>query len=232
MPPVTVPVKKTPKISDLIKDPEPRQEFSSAMPAETVPAKEEVVRQPSVGMVSEESEMPSVSTEEGAEGQMESVAASADSAVDSSSDLSSNSAVVSAADSSSDIPSSSEKELVVDERFKEAWGIMFELLFREIATIYYPLKGVIPSIHHNVIQVKVKNEMMKDNFESRVRLALEYLRNNYDPRIDDIQVEIETNQEQTSKLIYDTQDKLNDLKKENPDLPEFLKILNLSAKDM
>ena len=119
-----------------------------------------------------------------------------------------------------------------DEKFVSAWNTMFELLFREIATIYYPLKGVLPSIKNNIIQVKVKNEMMKDNFESRVRLALEYLRNNFDQRIDDIQVEVEANPAQTSKLIYDTQDKMNDLNKENPDLPEFLKILNLSAKDM
>ena len=119
-----------------------------------------------------------------------------------------------------------------DEKFVNAWNTMFELLFREIATIYYPLKGVVPSIENNIIHVKVKNEMMKDNFESRIRLALEYLRNNFNQRIDDIQVEIEANPAQTSKLIYDTQDKMNDLNKENPDLPEFLKILNLSAKDM
>lgn len=119
-----------------------------------------------------------------------------------------------------------------DERFVNAWNTMFELLFREIATIYYPLKGVVPSIENNIIHVKVKNEMMKDNFESRIRLALEYLRNNFDQRVDDIQVEVEVNPAQTSKLIYDTQDKMNDLNKENPELPEFLKILNLSAKDM
>ena len=120
----------------------------------------------------------------------------------------------------------------VDERFMEAWNTMFELLFREIPTVYYPLKGETPQMEQHIIHVKVKNEMMKENFESRVRLALEYLRNNYDPRLDDIQVEIEVNPEQTSKLIYDTQDKMNDLYRENPDLPEFLKILNLSAKDM
>ena len=119
-----------------------------------------------------------------------------------------------------------------DEKFKEAWGTMFELLFREIATIYYPLKGMVPVIEHNIIQVKVKNESMKENFESRKRLALEYLRNNYDPRIDDIQVDVDVQTETVNKVIYDTQDKLNDLKKENPDLPDFLKILNLSAKDM
>ncbi|MBO4655722.1 MAG: hypothetical protein J5644_09275 [Bacteroidales bacterium] len=119
-----------------------------------------------------------------------------------------------------------------DEKFETAWNTMFELLFREIPTVYYPMKGMTPQMKGHVIQVMVKNEMMKDNFESRVRLALEYLRNNYDPKVDDIVVEIEKTQEQPSKLIYDTQDKMNDLNKENPDLPEFLKILNLSAKDM
>lgn len=119
-----------------------------------------------------------------------------------------------------------------DEKFKEAWGTMFELLFREIATIYYPLKGMVPAIENNIIQVKVKNESMKENFESRTRLALEYLRNNYDPRIDDIHVEVDAQTETVNKVIYDTQDKMNDLKMENPDLPDFLKILNLSAKDM
>ena len=124
------------------------------------------------------------------------------------------------------------KEQVVDEKFKHAWTTMFELLFREIATIYYPLKEVVPPIENNIIHVKVKNEMMKDTFESRVRLALEYLRSNYDPRIDNIEVELDTSASQTSKLIYDTQDKMNDLRRENQDLPDFLKILNLSAKDM
>lgn len=134
-----------------------------------------------------------------------------------------------------DTPSETEVPQAIsssDEKFVSAWNTMFELLFREIATIYYPLKGVVPSIENNIIHVKVKNEMMKDNFESRIRLALEYLRNNFNQRIDDIQVEVETNPAQTSKLIYDTQDKMNDLNKENPELPEFLKILNLSAKDM
>ena len=128
--------------------------------------------------------------------------------------------------------SENENELAVDEKFKDAWGTMFELLFREIATIYYPLKGMVPTIQQNVIQVKVKNEMMKENFESRIRLALEYLRNNYDPRIDNINVEVDAQTEATAKVIYDTQDKMNDLRSQNPDLPDFLKILNLSAKDM
>lgn len=135
-------------------------------------------------------------------------------------------------DEADNITETKTDELSVDEKFKESWGTMFELLFREIATIYYPLKGMVPEIKHNVIYVKVKNESMKENFESRTRLALEYLRNNYDSRIEDIKVEVDVQTETVNKVIYDTQDKMNDLKRENPDLPEFLKILNLSAKDM
>ena len=173
VPPVTAPVKRTPRINDLMKDPEPEIE-------PVVPAQNE-----------------SESSENNAPEQLEPA-----------------------------------NEVEADEKFKEAWHTMFELLFREIATIYYPLKEMVPSIQHNVIQVKVRNEMMKENFESRVRLALEYLRNNYDPRIDDIRVEVDSVSEPVTKVIYDTQDKMNDLSRENPDLPDFVKILNLSAKDM
>ena len=173
MPPVTAPVKRTPRINDLLIDPEP--EIEPVVPAQNK---------------SESSEISAPEQPEPA------------------------------------------NEVEADEKFKEAWHTMFELLFREIATIYYPLKEMVPSIQHNVIQVKVRNEMMKENFESRVRLALEYLRNNYDPRIDDIRVEVDSVSEPVTKVIYDTQDKMNDLSRENPDLPDFVKILNLSAKDM
>lgn len=121
---------------------------------------------------------------------------------------------------------------VVDENFETAWNTMFDLLFVKIATVYYPMKGVIPKLKDNVIYVKVKNELMKENFEPQIRLALEYLRNNYSPKIDNIVVRVEEVKEEKSTLIYDTQDKMNDLWRENPQMPEFLKILNLSAKDM
>lgn len=119
----------------------------------------------------------------------------------------------------------------IDEKFAEKWTEMFELLFREIPTIYYPLEKVIPPIKDNIITVTVKNELMKENFESRIRLALEYLRNHYSPQVNDIQVVVKTDEKPKEKLIYDTQDKMNDLRIQNPDLPEFLDILKLSAKD-
>ena len=221
MPPVTVPVKKTPKISDVLQDP-------VSVAASVQPS---VAEQPTSNAETHASEISQASAEpqeREKEASLETFVADVKPEI---SEVSGKVTDIEAVDTQLEtetlqVISSS------DEKFKNAWNTMFELLFREIATIYYPLKGVVPQIHHNVIQVKVKNEMMKENFESRVRLALEYLRNNYDPRIDDIKVEIEINPEQSTKLIYDTQDKLNDLKKENPDLPEFLKILNLSAKDM
>jgi hypothetical protein len=208
-------VKKTPKISDLVKDPEP--------------VKENVVDIPADVQVAE----PGTPSETEIRERVSEVALEPNNASDMLSEVSDSSGPVSEEKLASEGESSENgNELAVDEKFKEVWGTMFELLFREIATIYYPLKGWTPTIKHNIILVKVKNEMMKENFESRVRLALEYLRNNYDPRIDDIHVEVDANTEPVAKVIYDTQDKLNDLRSENPDLPEFLKILNLSAKDM
>lgn len=120
----------------------------------------------------------------------------------------------------------------VDEDFETVWNTMFDLLFAKIATVYYPLKGVIPQLKNNVIYVTVKNELMKENYEPQIRLALEYLRNNYNPQIDNIVLRVEEVKEEKSTLIYDTQDKMNDLRRENPAIPEFLRILNLSAKDM
>lgn len=224
MPPVTVPVKKTPKISDVLQDPLPVT--TSVQPA--------AAEQPTLNAETHASEISQASAEpqeRTGEASSEFPVAEVEQETLEVSENSEKSTDTEAVDT----PSETEAPQAIsssDEKFVSAWNTMFELLFREIATIYYPLKGVVPSIENNIIHVKVKNEMMKDNFESRIRLALEYLRNNFNQRIDDIQVEIEANPAQTSKLIYDTQDKMNDLNKENPDLPEFLKILNLSAKDM
>lgn len=233
MPPVTVPVKKTPKISDVLQDP---VLVSSSSMTEAIEQSQENAENPTLPV-----DQADAASQEEADAD---VPNSENPIADDKQEISevSEDQEKSTGTEAMDTPVETEEPAggdganqalsSSDEKFASAWNTMFELLFREIATIYYPLKGVVPSIKNNIIHVKVKNEMMKDNFESRVRLALEYLRNNFDQRIDDIQVEVEVNPAQTSKLIYDTQDKMNDLNKENPDLPEFLKILNLSAKDM
>ena len=243
---MTVPVKKTPRIGDLLKDPEPvKDEADGDTVVKTTGKELDVEVMPNSATESQTEQAPNRADPQGdnpnesqlnneALASVEMGSVSDSSAVESQSptnlEKNENSTETIVGETDTETPVSS-NELAVDEKFKEAWSTMFELLFREIATIYYPLKGVVPTIEHNIIKVKVKNESMKENFESRIRLALEYLRNNYDPRIDDIQVEVDA-QTETVKVIYDTQDKMNDLRSENPDLPEFLKILNLSAKDM
>ena len=224
MPPVTVPVKKTPKISDVLQDPLP-------VTTSVQPAAAEQPASNAESPISQLSQASAEPQEREKEASSEASVADVKPEISEVSEVSGKSTDLEVENTAmgTEAPQAISSS---DEKFVSAWNTMFELLFREIATIYYPLKGVVPSIENNIIHVKVKNEMMKDNFESRIRLALEYLRNNFNQRIDDIQVEIEANPAQTSKLIYDTQDKMNDLNKENPDLPEFLKILNLSAKDM
>lgn len=234
-----MPVKKIPKISDLVKDPEPVKEHADSSSAEktvelsaledttTVQGTETQLKQ-----IQQESAAPAENISEPQSDNQENLSSVDTENVETSALSDAQSVDVLLTEKTENVAETTVEELSVDEKFKASWGTMFELLFREIATIYYPLKGMVPEIKHNVIHVKVKNESMKENFESRTRLALEYLRNNYDSRIDGIKVEVDAQTETVNKVIYDTQDKMNDLKRENPDLPEFLKILNLSAKDM
>lgn len=221
VPPVIAPVKTITKIKDVLSDPELVVSSSQPTAMEQTSASTET-------LVSQDGTASTESQEEKDEAVYGNSVAEVESEV---AEVSKESIDSEAVDTSTETETT-QNNSSADEKFVSAWNNMFELLFREIATIYYPLKDVIPPVKNNIIYLKVKNEMMKDNFESRIRLALEYLRKNYDPRIDDIVVEVDTSETPATKLIYDTQDKMNDLRRENQDLPEFLKILNLSAKDM
>ena len=102
--------------------------------------------------------------------------------------------------------------------------------FRKIPLILHPLDGYIPEIKDNIITVKLKNDFQKDYFEPEIRHLLSYLRNQYDDRIEDIQLLVDESVE-TKKIIYDLVDKMDDLKKENPEFENFISILKLHAND-
>lgn len=230
MPPAAIPVKRTPKINSLIKDAEVKLEDAVAEKTDSNPAQEEE-KKPEVEISATTDDDNSAAADtaninvekENTEEKAAEMRPEADE------DEPIGKGIVSAGIR---INRSFEKTAKTsDEKFVTEWNNMFELLFREIPTVYYPLKGVLPDFDGNIIRVKVKNELMKENFESRIRLALEYLRSHVSPTIDNIKVEL-IKTEEKSKLIYDTQDKINDLQKENADLPEFLKILQLSPKDL
>lgn len=114
--------------------------------------------------------------------------------------------------------------------FAEHWKIIFAQVFEKIPLILHPLDGYIPEIKDNIITVKLKNDFQKDYFGPEIRHLLSYLRNQYDDQIEDIQLVVDESVE-TKKIIYDLVDKMDDLKKENPEFENFISILKLHAND-
>lgn len=115
-------------------------------------------------------------------------------------------------------------------KLAEHWNIMLDLIFAKVPTILFPLKDKTPILKDNILITKVKNNIQSEHFESKKRDVLAYFRNNFDPKIDDITVVIDTQME-SKKIIYDTKDKIEFLQNKNPQISNFIDILNLTVKE-
>jgi len=117
-----------------------------------------------------------------------------------------------------------------EAKLAEHWNIMLDLIFAKVPTILFPLKDQTPIFKDNILITKVKNNIQSEHFESKKRDVLAYFRNNFDPKIDDITVVIDTQME-SKKIIYDTKDKIEFLQNKNPQISNFIDILNLTVKE-
>lgn len=114
--------------------------------------------------------------------------------------------------------------------FPKYWNEMFETVFKDIPTIYYPLKEYVPTIQDNVIEINLKNDLQKDHFDPKIREVLAYLRTNFNEAIEDIVVRVDESVV-TRKVIYDTADKMKNLTEQNPSFEDFNAILELRVKE-
>jgi hypothetical protein len=114
--------------------------------------------------------------------------------------------------------------------FAQIWAEMFEEIFVEVPTIYYPLKGITPEIKENIIEVRLKNELQKEYFEPKIRDILAYLRSNVSNLFEDIKIQVDETLV-TRKVIYDTVDKMKNLAEQNPNFEQFNSILDLRVKE-
>ena len=96
--------------------------------------------------------------------------------------------------------------------------------------IYYPLKDIIPTMKDDVVRFEVQNEFQKNQCEMYKRAMLEYWRNHFSINVDDMEIVTNENLE-TKKVIYSTEDKLNNMMEQNSELQNFLKELNFRVKD-
>ena len=115
--------------------------------------------------------------------------------------------------------------------FIQHWEKIVDLYFEKVPTVYYALKKeYIPEIVDNVVQIKVKNQLQKEDIDVRIREILSYLRNNFDNSIDNVEVHVDGTIASKAKIM-DARDKMNLLNEQNKSLPEFLQILKLTIKE-
>ncbi len=122
-------------------------------------------------------------------------------------------------------PSDANKSFTI-ELLMEHWTPMVQAVFSQIPTIYASLLHYAPTIEQNIINIVLKNERQETDFQGKKHEVLAYLRANCCEAIEDIVLTIDINME-TKKFILDDNDKYEELRRQNPDITDFIKILNL-----
>ena len=114
------------------------------------------------------------------------------------------------------------------EKFKEQWDAMVDSVFSKVPTLLTPLKNYPLEVKNNVVYLKLRNSMQVDDFSIKKVSVLQYLRNHFDPNINDMEVSIDDKTE-LKKYILDEKDKIQELQHQNPDFAEFMQTLHLQS---
>ena len=114
------------------------------------------------------------------------------------------------------------------EKFKEQWDAMVDNVFSKVPTLLAPLKNYPLEVKNNVVYLKLRNSMQVDDFSIKKVSVLQYLRNHFDPNINDVEVSIDDKTE-LKKYILDEKDKIQELQHQNPDFAEFMQTLHLQS---
>ena len=115
------------------------------------------------------------------------------------------------------------------EDFAECWKQMVDSIFQKKPAFYHQLYDYLPGYENDVISVDVENDFQKNQLEMSKRAMLEYWRNHFQLNVDDIEFVIR--EHERKKVIYTSEDKVNNMLEQNPELKDFLQVLNFRIKD-
>ena len=115
------------------------------------------------------------------------------------------------------------------EDFAECWKQMVDSIFQKKPAFYHQLYDYLPNYENDVIYVDVENDFQKNQLEMSKRAMLEYWRNHYQLNVDEIEFVIR--EHERKKVIYTSEDKVNNMLEQNPGLMDFLQVLNFRIKD-
>lgn len=114
--------------------------------------------------------------------------------------------------------------------FLQHWTNMIDVVFANEPTLRSPLKYYTPELKEMDVHITVKNEIQETDFAAKKNEVLQYLRSHFDNRLNDIVTHVNVAHD-NKKFVLNEDDKLIELKKQNPDLQEFINSLSLRLKN-
>ena len=106
---------------------------------------------------------------------------------------------------------------------------MVDFVFAKKPAFYHQLRDYLPRFENEIIYVDVENDFQKNQLEMSKRAMLEYWRNQFQLNVNDIEFVI--HEHEKKKVIYTSEDKVNNMLEQNPELKDFLQVLNFRIKD-
>ena len=129
----------------------------------------------------------------------------------------------------SPLPETENAEPQPEETFETCWQKMVDVIFQKKPAFYHQLKDYLPRYENDVIYVDVENDFQKNQLEMSKRAMLEYWRNQF--RLNVNEIEFVIHEHEKKKVIYTSEDKVNNMLEQNPELKDFLQVLNFRIKD-
>lgn len=117
-----------------------------------------------------------------------------------------------------------------EQLFLQHWAKMIDIVFADEPTLHSPLKYYAPELKKMDIYLTLKNEIQETDFSAKKNEVLQYIRSHFDNRINDIVTQVNVAHD-NKKFVLNEDDKLIELKKQNPDLQEFINSLSLRLKN-
>lgn len=120
--------------------------------------------------------------------------------------------------------------VVKQENFEDCWKQMVDEMLSHNAILSYTLNKYIPKYENDTIIVELSNPFQSEELQKRIRSLVEYWRCHFKLNLDDIEVKVVEDLNR-SEAILNTDDQFRKMKEDNPELLDFLSVMQMRIKD-
>ncbi len=116
-----------------------------------------------------------------------------------------------------------------DESFESCWNKTVDTLFSKKPAFYHQLKDYLPKYENEIITIDVENDFQRKQLEASRNSIMNFWNDQFKNKISNVEFVI--HEHEKKKMIYTTEDKVRNMMEQNPELKNFLNILNFRIKD-